>query len=170
MQVSTICCFKKANLLENEDRLGLSVIERLEATIVPLILQGKRITITGHSSGGAIGSVFADYIERKYPKSIKRVVTFGQPAIGDWTFKKRYRLSHKTYRICCDIDIVTFMPPVPFLYWHVGKMLWLYNGRIYENTPTLMRLGRSLVSWLIRPFSYHLMSKYIRNKDFFDER
>ncbi|MDF4796968.1 lipase, partial [Vibrio parahaemolyticus] len=22
----------------------------------------------------------------------------------------------------------------------------------------------------IRPFSYHLMSKYIRNKDFFDER
>ncbi|HBC2177792.1 TPA: lipase, partial [Vibrio cholerae] len=68
------------------------------------------------------------------------------------------------------LDIVTFMPPVPFLYWHAGKLLWLYNGRIYENTPTWERLGRSIISWLIRPFSYHLMSKYIRNKDFFDER
>ncbi|NAW94296.1 lipase, partial [Vibrio sp. V42_P2S4T144] len=37
-------------------------------------------------------------------------------------------------------------------------------------TPTLIRLGRSLLSWLMRPFSYHFMSKYIRDKDFFDER
>ena len=33
-----------------------------------------------------------------------------------------------------------------------------------------IRFGRSLLSWVIRPFSYHLMSKYIRNKDFFDQR
>ncbi|ATC59640.1 lipase family protein [Vibrio anguillarum] len=124
----------------NEDKLGLSVLQRLEAVVVPLIESGKRI------------------------------VTFGQPAIGNWRFRQRYSLSHKTYRICCDLDIVTFMPPIPLIYWHVGKLLWLYNGRIYENTPTFIRLGRSLLSWLVRPFSYHLMSKYIRNKDFFDER
>ena len=161
--------FQESMPSRNEDRLGLNVIQRLEATLVPFIEQGKRIAITGHSSGGAIGCVFADYLEKKYPRSIKRVVTFGQPAIGDWHFKKHYGLNQKTYRICCDLDIVTFMPPVPLLYWHVGKMLWLYNGRIYENTPSLIRLGRSLISWLIRPFSYHLMSKYIRNKDFFDD-
>ncbi|WP_428774329.1 lipase family protein [Vibrio sp.] len=154
----------------NEDSLGMSVIERLESAVEPLLAQGKRIAITGHSSGGAIGCVFADYLEQKYPTSVKRVVTFGQPAIGNWQFKHRYQLSQRTYRICCDLDIVTFMPPVPLIYWHVGKMLWLYNGKIYENTPTLIRLGRTMVSWLIRPFSYHLMSKYIRNKDFFDER
>ncbi|EGR0793616.1 lipase [Vibrio cholerae] len=154
----------------NQDTLGMTVIEKLEQTLLPLIEQGKRIAITGHSSGGAIGCVFADYFERKYPRTIKRVVTFGQPAIGDWRFPKYYGLAHKTYRICCDLDIVTFMPPVPFLFWHAGKLLWLYNGRIYENTPTWERLGRSIISWLIRPFSYHLMSKYIRNKDFFDER
>ncbi len=95
----------------NEDTLGESVYERLESTLIPLVQQGKRITITGHSSGGAIGTVFADYFESKYPKSIKRVVTFGQPAIGNWQFSRHYRLSHKTYRICCDLDIVTFMPP-----------------------------------------------------------
>jgi len=152
------------------DTLGLSVFERVMSIVTPLIEQGKRVSVTGHSSGGAIGCVIADYIEHHYPKVIKRVVTFGQPAIGGLRFKRRYLLSHKTYRVCCDLDIVTFLPPLPFFYWHVGKILWLYNGRIYENTPTLIRLGRSLGSWLIRPFSYHLMSKYIRNKDFFDER
>jgi predicted lipase len=153
-----------------DDKLGQSVWDRLETLLVPLIDCGKRITFTGHSSGGAIGCVFADYFETRYPRSVKRVVTFGQPAIGGWQFKRRYKLSHKTYRICCDLDVVTFMPLAPAIYWHAGKMLWLYNGRIYENTPSVVRLSRSLLSWVIRPFSYHLMSKYIRNKDFFDER
>ncbi len=153
----------------NDDTLGLSVFEKTMQISEELIRKGKRITITGHSSGGAIGCVIADAIERRFPKSIKRVVTFGQPAVGGWRFKTFYKLHHKTYRVCCDIDIVTFLPPLPFYYWHVGKMLWLYNGRIYENTPTLERLIRSLFSWFLRPFSYHLMSKYIRNKDFFDE-
>ncbi|ASA58268.1 lipase family protein [Vibrio gazogenes] len=156
--------------VRNEDRLGVSVLERLETILLPLIEQGKRVVLTGHSSGGAMACVVADYLERRVPKSIKRVVTFGQPAVGNWRFYRQYTLKHKTYRICCDIDIVTFLPPLPFVYWHVGKLLWLYNGRIYENTPTLIRLSRSLLSWVIRPFSYHLMSKYIRNKDFFDER
>ncbi|MCG9595657.1 lipase [Vibrio sp. Isolate25] len=162
--------FQESLPLHKNDRLGASVYEQLTSIIVPLIEQGKKITFTGHSSGGAIGCVLADALEKQFPKSIKRVVTFGQPSIGGYGFKNRYTLGHKTYRICCDLDIVTFLPPLPLFYWHVGKMLWLYNGRIYENTPTLMRLGRSIGSWLIRPFSYHLMTKYIRNKDFFDER
>lgn len=152
------------------DVLGLSLFERTIAIASELIESGKRITVTGHSSGGAIGCVIADVLEQRYPKSIKRIVTFGQPAIGGWRFKQRYKLAHKTYRICCDLDVVTFLPPFPLMYWHVGKMLWLYNGRIYENTSSFVRFGRSLISWLIRPFSYHLMSKYIRNKDYFDER
>lgn len=152
-----------------DDTLGQTVFEKTIRISEELIRKGKRITVTGHSSGGAIGCIIADALEHRFPKSIKRVVTFGQPAVGGWQFKKSYKLHHKTYRICCDIDIVTFLPPLPFYYWHVGKMLWLYNGRIYENTPTLERLIRSLFSWFFRPFSYHLMSKYIRNKDFFDE-
>ncbi len=154
----------------NDDKLGLSVYERLLSYIVPLIEQGKKVTFTGHSSGGAISNVLADIVEKLYPRSIKRVVTFGQPAIGGLTFNKRYRLAHKTYRICCDLDIVTFLPPLPIYYWHVGKMLWLHNEKVYENTPAPIRLSKSIISWIIRPFSYHLMSRYIRNKDFFDER
>ncbi|KJY83913.1 lipase [Vibrio galatheae] len=154
----------------NQDTLGISVIDKLFETLRYLVAIGKRITFTGHSSGGALGCVLADKLERESPKSIKRVVTFGQPAIGGYAFHRHYCLSHKTYRICCDLDIVTFLPPLPLLYMHVGKMLWLYNGKIHENTPTWRRLALSLFSWIVRPFSYHLMSKYIRNKDFFDER
>lgn len=154
----------------NEDSLGASVLQRLEQYLEPLILSGKRVALTGHSSGGAMACVAADYLERRYPRSVKRVVTFGQPALGGWSFYQGYGLKNRTYRICCDIDIVTFMPPIPLYYLHVGKALWLYNGKIYENTPTLVRLLRSISSWIIRPFTYHLMSKYIRNKDFFDER
>ncbi|WP_342609765.1 lipase family protein [Vibrio tritonius] len=153
----------------NSDTLGLSVIERLQVYLAPLVAEGKRITITGHSSGGAMGCVIADMMERQHPHIIKRVITFGQPAIGGWSFHRHYKLQQKTYRICCDLDIVTFLPPMPFYYWHVGKLLWLHNQRVYENIPPVIRLGRTLLSWAIRPFSYHLMSRYIRNKDFFDQ-
>ncbi|PMJ98769.1 DUF2974 domain-containing protein [Vibrio sp. 10N.261.55.A7] len=154
----------------NLDTLGLSVFERLFQILTPLIKSNKRITLTGHSSGGAIACIVGDAIEKRYPKSIKRIVTFGQPAIGGKHFMNRYALKRKTYRICCDLDIVTFLPPIPYFYRHAGKQLWLYNGRIYENTSTAIRLVRSITSWLLKPFTYHLMSKYIRNKDYFDER
>ena len=148
----------------------MSVYQQVMHYLLPRIQEGKRITVTGHSSGGAMGCVLADMIETRYPKTIKRVVTFGQPAIGGWRLHRLYRLHHKTYRICCDLDIVTFLPPIPVYYWHVGRLLWLHNGKIYHNTPPVFRLGRTLLSWLLRPFSYHLMSRYIRNKDFFDKR
>ncbi|MFA0413368.1 lipase [Vibrio renipiscarius] len=157
-------------VFHKHDPKNLTVYERLFSIIEPLIKQGKRVTFTGHSSGGAIGCILGDALERQHPKTVKRIVTFGQPALGGAPFVRHYLLSRKTYRICCDLDIVTFLPPIPYFYQHVGKQLWLYNGRIYENTPTIIRLGRSITSWALRPFSYHLMTKYIRNKDFFDER
>lgn len=146
-----------------------SVFEELVALLQPLLAEGKKVSFTGHSSGGAMAVLVADRIERAYPHKVKRVVSFGQPGTGLWSFKRHYRLHNRTYRICCGLDIVTFLPPVPFLYWHVGRMLWLHDERIYENTPTWYRLLKSILSWLALPFSYHYMRKYIRNKDYFDE-
>ncbi|WP_432463262.1 lipase family protein [Agarivorans sp. QJM3NY_33] len=153
----------------NRGKQKCSVYQRLESVLLPLMTQGKKITLTGHSSGGAMAVLVADRLERKYPKKVKRVVTFGQPATGLWNFKRHYKLHRKTYRICCDLDIVTFLPPLPFVYWHVGRMLWLHDEKIYENTPTWYRMSKSLISWMLLPFTYHYMRKYIRNKDYFDE-
>jgi predicted lipase len=148
---------------------SLPLRELLVKVLSPLRQQGKRFTFIGHSSGGAVAILMADYFQRLFPKSVKRVVTFGQPAAGSRTFYKRYCLHHKTYRICCDLDIVTFMPLLPYYFWHVGKMLWLHDDQIYENTPTHERFLKSLKSWILRPITYHFMRKYIRNKSLFDE-
>lgn len=135
----------------------------------PLMLDNKKVTFIGHSTGGAMAVLFADQFERQFTKRTKRVVTFGQPSLGGRAFKKHYKLPHKTYRICCDIDMVTFLPPVPVFYFHVGKMLWLHDDVIYENMPSWQRLLLSLKSWLFGPISNHFMHKYIRHKSLFDE-
>ncbi|GEM_PF-238343 len=151
----------------SKDFMPLQTLIMQELT--PLIQEGKRITFTGHSSGGALAVLMGDTLEKTFRKSVKRVVTFGQPAIGRYSFKKNYALEKRTYRICCDFDIVTFMPLIPYYFWHVGRMLWLHDEHIYENTPSHVRFGKSFTSWLLRPFTYHLMRKYIRNKRLFDE-
>lgn len=150
-----------------EDALPLR--ELLIKVLAPLRQQGKRFTFVGHSSGGAVAVLMADYFERQDKKAVKRVVTFGQPAVGTRSWQKHYLLHNKTYRICCDLDIITFMPLLPFYFWQVGKLLWLHDEKIYENTPTHTRFLMSLKSWLLRPITYHYMRKYIRNKTLFDE-
>ena len=156
-----------SNTKTSEDALPLR--ELLVKVLEPLRAQGKRFSFIGHSSGGAVAVLMADYFQRRFPKSVKRVVTFGQPAVGTRSWYKHYTLHHRTYRICCDLDVITFMPPFPFYFWHVGKMLWLHDDKIYENTPTHKRFFMSLQSWLLRPITYHYMRKYIRNKSLFDE-
>ncbi|MDC8830559.1 lipase family protein [Alteromonas gilva] len=148
---------------------ALPLQELLLLILAPLEQAGKRFTFIGHSSGGVMACLFANTFESMYPNKVKRVVTFGQPAFASLGYKRRYQLHNKTYRICCDLDIVTFMPLVPYLFIHVGKMLWLHDDQIYENTPTYARFLRSMKSWLLRPFTYHYMKKYIRNKTLFDK-
>lgn len=156
-------CRKKGE--KNKVALSELLLEILE----PLINEGKKITFVGHSTGGALAVLFADVFERRFTKKTKRVVTFGQPSLGGVSFAKHYMLAHKTYRVCCDIDVVTFLPPLPLVYVHVGKMLWLHEDEIYENIPSWKRLLLSLKSWLLGPISNHFMHKYIRHKGLFDE-
>lgn len=159
------------HVFTNAERRGEScrLIDCISEVCEPLIQQGKRISLVGHSSGGSVACLIADSLCHRHPTAIKRVVTFGQPATGLNNFKRHYRLQNKTYRICCEFDIVTFLPPLPLLYRHVGKMLWLHDGQIFENTNPYIRLAKSLQSWLLRPFTYHYMSKYIRQKSLFDK-
>ncbi|NDW15223.1 DUF2974 domain-containing protein [Alteromonas genovensis] len=147
----------------------LSIYEDIEAKLAPLIESGKRITLTGHSSGGAMAVLAAQRLELAFPKSVRRVVTFGQPSTSYRRFFKHYLLHHRTFRVVCDLDIVTFLPPIPGLFKHLGRSLWLHNERVYDNAKPIWRLYRVISQWLISPISYHYMHKYIRNKDFFDK-
>ncbi len=95
---------------------ALPLRELLSKVLEPLRQKGKRFTFIGHSSGGAVAALLADYFERQNAKAVKRVVTFGQPAVGTRSWHKHYLLHRKTYRICCDLDMVTFMPPFPYYF------------------------------------------------------
>lgn len=148
---------------------GDTVFEKLDAALSPLVARGKRMALTGHSSGGAMAVIAGEQLFDKYGDAIKRIVTFGQPATAFWDFKRHYRLENKTYRVCCDVDIVTFLPGIPLVYWHVGRLLWLHDDRIYDNIPSLVRIVRVIFSWLLRPIAYHYMDRYIRRKDYFDK-
>jgi triacylglycerol lipase len=147
----------------------ISLYQQLHSILAPLIQSGKRVSLTGHSSGGAMAILAADRLERVFPHAIKRVVTFGQPAPGFKSFQQQYLLHRRTYRICCDLDMVTFLPPFPGIFYHVGKLLWLHNERVYEHIHPAQRFLLSIISWLVSPFAYHYMHKYIRDKDFFDD-
>lgn len=149
---------------------GHSVYQDIENILKPLIASGKRITFTGHSSGGAMAVLAAQRLELSFTRSVRRVVTFGQPSTSFRTYHKCYLLHKRTFRVCCDLDIVTFLPPLPWVFKHVGRSLWLHNERIYENARPIWRLYRVISGWLVSPISSHYMHKYIRDKDFFDER
>lgn len=147
----------------------LSIYERLRLILLPLINEGRKVSITGHSSGGAIGILIAQRLFRQHGRCVKRVVTFGQPAVGDYRFKRQYPLASKTFRVCCDVDLVTFLPPFPGIYYQVGRTHWLHDERIYEDVSDFKRLLISLSFWLTRPVRYHFMDKYIRRKNYFDK-
>jgi predicted lipase len=152
------CCSKK-----------VSVYAQIQAIVKPLIDSGKRITLIGHSSGGAMAVLAAQRLELVFPRSVRRVVTFGQPSASFRRFYKLYLLHKRTFRVCCNLDIVTFLPPFPGIFKHLGRSLWLHDERVYENARPIWRLYRVVLQWLISPISYHYMHKYIRDKDFFDE-
>lgn len=153
-----------------QDQTKQPLSRRLMALLMPLAAEGRRITFVGHSTGGSLAVLFADRFSRLDNVKVKRVVTFGQPSCGGRSFYRQYQLHHKTYRICCDVDIVTFLPPLPYYYCHVGKSMWLHDGVMFENIRPSKRLWLSIKSWLLRPITYHYMHKYIRNKGLFDER
>ncbi|NVK24409.1 MAG: DUF2974 domain-containing protein [Gammaproteobacteria bacterium] len=160
---------KQPSSLSFQKSTTRSLQQNVQAVLKPLVEQGKKITFVGHSTGGSLAVLCADLLNQQTQIKIKRIVTFGQPACGGNSFYKAYSLHNKTYRICCDVDMVTLLPPLPYIYRHVGRQLWLHEGVIYENIKPLKRFLISLKDWLFRPITFHYMDKYIRSKELFDK-
>ncbi|XP_073110122.1 triacylglycerol lipase OBL1 isoform X2 [Elaeis guineensis] len=95
-----------------------------------------KILVTGHSLGGALAAIFpallAMHEEYDILDSIYGVMTYGQPRVGDATFKKYMEsiLSNRYYRMVYRYDIVPRipfdMPPVA-LFKHCGTCIY-YDG------------------------------------------
>ncbi|MCO4782633.1 MAG: lipase family protein [Candidatus Cloacimonetes bacterium] len=91
-----------------------------------------KITVTGHSLGGATALLVGLYLEYFKFKDVS-AITFGQPRITNEEGAKRLN-SFSLERIVNKDDLVTKLPPKLFNYRHFGSLFTL-SGYKYATEP-----------------------------------
>jgi len=112
----------------------------------------ERVTVTGHSLGGALALLCVVDVQYNYGDRLNHLdsYTFGAPRAGNPAFKDSYeRRVPSSYRFVNGMDIVVELPR-----WWQG-----YS----RHVETGIRLGRRL-SWNIfsAPFKDHAIADYIQ--------
>ncbi|NEO34227.1 MAG: lipase family protein [Symploca sp. SIO3C6] len=101
-----------------------SVKDRIEKALNKNLDTVQDIYFTGHSRGGAIAVLAADYFKKRgYP--VKCVYTFGSPQVGDVKFSRQYMVPHFRYEY--GRDIVPFLPDPSWgiVYRHTGELRYM---------------------------------------------
>lgn len=101
------------------------------------VLENKNIIIVGHSLGAAIATLVARYL---YSQKFNNIITylFASPRVGNLKFAKEFEPKNLVFNIGNTDDIVTNLPLsvmpnlknpfVPFLYEHVGTMIYFSSN------------------------------------------
>ncbi len=79
--------------------------------------------ITGHSSGGAIATLFGYLISLELGERQIQIISFASPRIGNLAFKREFnkRMNLKHWRITNQHD---FIPKIPYFgFHHVGERI-----------------------------------------------
>jgi hypothetical protein len=103
--------------------------ERMERRVRRTIEQGleavaadTRITVVGHSLGGAMAILAAVDVKLRMGKSNVDVCTFGGPRVGKFIFRHQFnRLIPESYRVSNQGDIVPHVPPLVTGWCHIGE-------------------------------------------------
>ena len=107
------------------------------------------IHCVGHSLGGAIATLAADYIKANSAISSVKLYTFGSPRVGLDSFAQKCTsrlVESNIYRVSHSTDPVTALPTWPFC--HVPNNR---SGYIIESPMA------------IKPWQYHFMEYYIQS-------
>lgn len=107
------------------------------------------IHCVGHSLGGAIATLAADWIKASGAASTVKLYTFGSPRVGLQSFSSKCTsrlFSTNIYRVYHRTDPVPMVPTWPFLHVPNNRMGYLINSPV-----------------AIRPWEYHLMKNYIKS-------
>ncbi|MGH9158565.1 MAG: lipase family protein [Vicinamibacteraceae bacterium] len=84
--------------------------------------QTRRITLVGHSLGGAIATLAAPDIMVNLEKQLVDVFTVGGPRVGKSDFRGNFnQIIHDCFRVTNQLDIVPHLPTVATLWRHVGE-------------------------------------------------
>ena len=115
-------------------------------------LQGVSVVhCVGHSLGGAIATLAADWIKANSGVSAVRLYTFGSPRVGLESFAQKSTsrlIADNIYRVCHSTDPVPMVPTWPF--FHV------------PTTSAAYVIDKPLA---IKPWEYHLMKHYIKSTE-----
>jgi predicted lipase len=118
----------------------LSVID----PIIAALPRGARVTICGHSLGGALATLIAERLAALNWFNLEAVYTFGSPRVGNWSFAAHYNslLHDITFRIFNARDPVPRVPFVFGTYKHAGT-------EVYLNDAGGVRIAQPLVTSVI---------------------
>ncbi|KAG1448405.1 hypothetical protein G6F46_011271 [Rhizopus delemar] len=103
----------------------------------------KRLFITGHSLGGAMGTIFlAKMLQSNSPllDYFEGLYTFGQPKIGDAVFSRVFspQMSSKIFHHAYNNDIIPRVPTFSDYYTPPGTLVFIdsaYNITLYPPNP-----------------------------------
>lgn len=148
--------FKETELKDTKLGLHLGFYELYKELIGVIsslanILSTKKILITGHSLGGAIGQLFALELSEFHPV----VYTFGAPRVGNGVFKDLFE-EHisESYRIVNYGDVVPELPP------------FLKNKQTYKHASKAIYIGeeKKVTDFKIPAFDWrkHMPSAYMK--------
>ncbi len=103
--------------------------------LIALLPARANVTITGHSLGAAIATLFALDLaaHSKFPLT---VYTLASPRVGDFTFSRLFDTTVlNCFRVVNRLDIVPKTPP-PLLYFHVGdESEVIPTGQVQQTIP-----------------------------------
>jgi hypothetical protein len=112
------------------------------------------ISLTGHSSGGAIANIATLDINDKY-KNIKiKCVTFGSPRVGNKYFVYEYNKKiNNSFRIVNKNDIIEHLP-FPIIYQHIHEPIYLKHKKkftiyqIFTNIYKYFKFNHNIVTYI----------------------
>ncbi|VDM39616.1 unnamed protein product, partial [Toxocara canis] len=102
---------------------------------------GYELWITGHSLGGAIATIAANWIafEKIVPATKIKLITFGEPRVGDYEYASIHdSMLPYSYRVTHKADLVPHLPMKHLNgYRHHGDEVWynndMTNGSEYQQ-------------------------------------
>ncbi len=110
-----------------------SIMGDLAQALDTFCAQGQQVWLTGHSLGGALAMLATAYFVEQgiQPAGL---YTFGQPRVGDSTFAYRLQTAYtKAYRVVCEGDVVSCVPPQNMGYEHTGAFYHLLKAGGYSQ-------------------------------------
>lgn len=110
-----------------------SIMGDLAQTLDRFCTQGQTIWLTGHSLGGALAMLAtAFFVEQGIQPA--GLYTFGQPRVGNQNFAFRFLEQYKqSYRLVCEGDVVSCVPPQKLGYEHSGNFYHLLQNGGYDQ-------------------------------------